>query len=213
MRAGAAALTRSRTSRVSRNGPEVVRGHHVVEALGGERRLRVVDAGVVDEHIDGVVAVDQLVSGAAHGLQVREVAADHVGRQPWHRVAQLGDGRRALVLVAAHDREPCSLAGQLQRSRLADPRRGPGDHDPSVANSSLHDVLAFQSFGLVRSTIMTLVCPGSRRRRRARTLRSRPGRWTGRSSTGRTDRSHARADGAHDPSRARRVPTGPGSAA
>ena len=133
--------------------PEVVeldRPLEVVDALVRERdRAPDRAPGVVDEDVDAAVLGDHLVADARDLLELREV-----GRVDVRRRRRLPGSRRrparASPRVRATSRTIAAGLPDLQRQRLADPRRGAGDQDALAADTAFSSVRRSSGFGIGR---------------------------------------------------------------
>ena len=87
------------------------------------------DAGVVDEHVEALVALEQLARGRLHRGGVRDVERERIAAELVRPLA-----RRRLVGPVDHDR--VAILRQPPRRGEADPARRPGDERDGHVDAS-----------------------------------------------------------------------------
>ena len=189
------------------HGAEVVELHRpleVVQAVVGERdRAPDRAAGVVDQDVDVVVLLEHLVRHPVDVVHVGEVAGVDVG-DPAARLDLL---LRLLELLgrAGDEQDDAAGVGDLHRRRLADPRRGAGDHHHAAADRLLERDVALQPQPDPHQLVRNLLLDDLARCRRS----ARAGRGPRRRASGR-GRGRGRGGAPSSPRACRRRPPAAG---
>jgi hypothetical protein len=116
----------------------VVGRHHQLEPVRAARRARGGQSGIVDQHVDPVIAPVELGGRAAHRGEVAEVGKDHLGRGRSGRAGgELGGHGVGLGLVASHDGDRGTPLCESTGDFLADATGGSGDDNAKVSDVPL----------------------------------------------------------------------------
>ena len=101
----------------------------LLHAVGRDAALGDVEARVVHEHVQPLMARTELGSGAPHVGERSEVCHQQLGLAPARGSPDVGERGRPLVAVATEDDDVRALLGERDGRGLADTLVCPGDED------------------------------------------------------------------------------------
>ena len=152
MRAGELALKPVEQQRGQQEWREVVEGPCHLDAVDAQLAAREHGAGIVDEHVDPLVAIGDLVGQPANFRQRRQIGEENIGRlAAWRNAGDLRTCRAGFVTIARDDRQRRATGGQRLRGSQADAIRGSGDDDPLGQGRRRADVTHRVNIGQLRT--------------------------------------------------------------